>query len=89
MGHVVSFAHHQEHLLRHSVSFCRVPANNKSLKVFMVWLCLIYTVYACNARTFRHMAGMDNLKSAEVVDSMQPMFAMVLLGLNFVSLFVA
>jgi hypothetical protein len=52
----------------------------------MVWLCLIYTVYAFNASAIRGMFGVE-LQSAEMVDSMQPTFAMVLLGLNFVSLF--
>lgn len=55
----------------------------------MVCLCLMYTVYACNAHAIRSMVGIDTLNSAEVVDSMQPTFAMVLLGVNFVSLFVS
>jgi hypothetical protein len=63
-----------------------VPANTKGLKILMVWLCLIYTLYAFNAPAIRGMLGME-LQSAELVDSMQPTFAMVLLGLNFVSLF--
>jgi hypothetical protein len=66
---------------------CRVPPNNKNLKVLLVFLCILYLIYSLNAPYLRGVLGIQTSASGDFIDKFQPTIAMILLGLNTVSLF--
>lgn len=66
---------------------CRVPPNHKSMKIMLVFICLMYLLYTLNAPYLRGVLGIQKSSAGDFVDNFQPTVAMALLAFNTFSLF--